>query len=98
MGAHQQGAGILVCGGYCKIKDTQKGAQGKMLQDAWWLNMQQVNACITSKMAVGNIWEKLTKKASLPSIRSGESMRYLGHCGIWVFTTSWYGIWVFGTS
>lgn len=71
MACHPQGDGILVCGGYCKMKDTQKMAQGKMLQDAWWLNMQQVNSCIASKMATGNVWEKLGKKASLPSIRSG---------------------------
>lgn len=71
MACHPRGDGVFVYGGYCKVKDTANAAQGKMLQDAWWLNMQKVNSSITSKIASENVWEKLGKKASLSSIRSG---------------------------
>lgn len=73
MVAYPPGNGIFISGGYCKVKDTNKGAQGKSFADSWWLNMTQINADIASKATPIRVWEKLGRNAALPSPRSGIS-------------------------
>jgi hypothetical protein len=66
MAVHANGDSVLVYGGYSKLKDTTRNVQGKIHQDAWMISMKQV----VSGGAAS--WEKVGKKGSPPSIRSGE--------------------------
>lgn len=56
--------GIFLYGGYAKLKDTEKGLQGKTLNDGWWIDMRPVLADTKTGMPV---WEKLPKRAQAPT-------------------------------
>uniref|UniRef100_A0A0G4HTA0 DUF4110 domain-containing protein n=1 Tax=Chromera velia CCMP2878 TaxID=1169474 RepID=A0A0G4HTA0_9ALVE len=60
---------LFVSGGYSKVKDTARNAQGKTHTDCWALNLKPLATGQTRLQ-----WEKQPQKGQPPSIRSGMSV------------------------
>lgn len=60
---------IFIYGGYSKIKDNSKNSVGKTHSDCWFLDMKPF-------LSEGNppVWEKVSKKGTPPSSRSGSTI------------------------
>eukprot|EP00916_Digyalum_oweni_P024238 GHVL01040070.1.p1 GENE.GHVL01040070.1~~GHVL01040070.1.p1 ORF type:complete len:571 (+),score=143.38 GHVL01040070.1:79-1791(+) len=77
---------LFIYGGYAKVKDNGKRAEGKNLGDLWRLCLDQtIKICegTEGRIAEGRIaWEKVSSKGSPPTTRSGASMAV--HKNLWV--------------
>ncbi|KAH8739293.1 hypothetical protein FG386_000050 [Cryptosporidium ryanae] len=60
---------IFICGGYSKIKDNSKNSIGKVHTDCWFLDMKPYLNDYKNP-----VWERVNRKGSPPSPRSGFSM------------------------
>lgn len=62
--------GVFIYGGYSKLKDSDKGAQGQAHTDAWWLDLSPVFEDVRKGVPT---WSKLSKRGSAPK-RSGMAV------------------------